>query len=693
MSSNKGVLTQDEKNKIIEKAQVTLDAYSNALARLGVDQPNLISASDYPLKRWSHNEALMTSLYRNDWIAKRIVDMPAEDMTKRWFTIESQLEPDAIKQVEKTVRRQKVKKKITDALKWARLYGGSAAVMLIDGHQDMMYEPLDIDEVMPDSFRGLLVLDRWSGIAPETELVTDMTDTEFGMPLYYNIFKGNISMRVHHSRVLRFVGRELPQVEEDTEMSWGASELEHVFDELNKRNSTSANIAQLIFQANLRVLKMDDLGQVLAMGDERSQKTLYQTIQAQNRLMSSSGVQVLDATDSMETHQYTFGGLADIYSLFMADVAGAAEIPATKLFGRSPEGMNATGESDLDNYYESIEQKQEYDLRPALEKLMPVIFVSALGAVPDDWDIVFEAVQTVSEEARANLAEKTSNTVMNVYAADLIKKSTALKELKSNTVNTGMWSTITDEEIEAADQEAQLEAEQNPNETQGLLPPPEALNNVENTDSFWYNRGAKDAEFSEADVKRDKDGRFAEKSGGKSDGKPEPDKKQEEEAQAPSNEQENESKPERKPPSPERLKEKEEQRAKQLKRRGTSKKTVELSEKEWDKRRRLANKVDKGFSKKKFDEHWADHAVEYPDLKDKYEYQREAMKLAGQRTGKDIRGHVRGDGTIARYKRSTNDYVLYRPGWCVISYYKPERGEAYYEDEERRWAYKGDNGD
>ena len=74
---------------------------------------------------------------------------------------------------------------------------------------------------------------------------------------------------------------------------------------------------------------------------------LYNTIQGMNAMMNNNSIQILGENDSFETHQYTFGGIADTYDRFMMDVAGAAETPVTKLFGRSPAGMNATGESDM----------------------------------------------------------------------------------------------------------------------------------------------------------------------------------------------------------------------------------------------------------------------------------------------------------------------------------------------------------
>lgn len=72
--------------------------------------------------------------------------------------------------------------------------------------------------------------------------------------------------------MLRFIGRELPNWEKYAEQQWGASEVEVIFDELKKRDNTSWNIAQLVFLANLRVLKMADLGELLAIGDEEAKK-------------------------------------------------------------------------------------------------------------------------------------------------------------------------------------------------------------------------------------------------------------------------------------------------------------------------------------------------------------------------------------------------------------------------------------
>ena len=104
----------------------------------------------------------------------------------------------------------------------------------------------------------------------------------------------------------------------------------------------------------------------------------------------------------------------------MMDMAGAAEIPATKLFGRSPQGLNATGESDLRNYYEMIAQLQERSLRPALEKLLPVMAISCWGEVPPDLEIVFAPLMTTSPNDRADLMGKWTEALVKAVDSGLL---------------------------------------------------------------------------------------------------------------------------------------------------------------------------------------------------------------------------------------------------------------------------------
>ena len=420
------------------------DGYANAAAFLGDDSP-LFTAGTFVRSGLTSDPDLLTAMYRESWLTMRIIDMPSEDMTRAWYKLSAAL-PDAdLHALRRLEARHSVKQEITNALRWARLYGGSLALMVIRGEEDRLDQPLVPETLLPDCFQGLLVLDRAQGIEPSPELVSDLDDPDFGLPASYTVnldTEDCRSVTLHHSRVLRFVGRELPHTETVRENFWGASEMEHIQEELMKRSAASANIAQLLFQANITTLKMADFGDLLASGTEEQKRSVISAMQMENRFRTSFGVQLLSKDDAYENHAYSFAGLSEIYEQFMMDMAGAAEIPATKLFGRSPQGMNATGESDLRNYYDMIASLQERQLRPALEKLLPVMTVSCWGYVPEDLEFVFEPVMTNSPAERAELVQKLSSDVIQAFQAGLLTREEALAELKSRGEELGVYTKI-----------------------------------------------------------------------------------------------------------------------------------------------------------------------------------------------------------------------------------------------------------
>ena len=62
------------------------DGYTNPLAFLGEASP-LFSSGTYNRGGITSSPALLTALYRESWLAKRIIDMPSEDMTRAWYTL------------------------------------------------------------------------------------------------------------------------------------------------------------------------------------------------------------------------------------------------------------------------------------------------------------------------------------------------------------------------------------------------------------------------------------------------------------------------------------------------------------------------------------------------------------------------------------------------------------------------------
>lgn len=441
-----------------------LDGYSNVPANLGAGANNLAQTANYVMERFTWDYYTLNILFRDNWIAKAIIEKPANEMLKNGFSIHSQIEPDKIDKIMNIWQKTKTQNKFLKCLKWSRLYGGCLLIPMIENQGDLS-KPLDYETIMPDSYKGCFTVDRWSGVSPSIELVDNITDPDFGQPEYYDVSDNTTgkTFRIHHSRVIKMIGREMPYWEEIAETYWGASELEHVYTELKKRDDTSANISFLIFLANIRVFKMDGMSQMLSIGDQQAAQRVYETMKTMNHLMCNTGTLAIDKEEDFAMHGYSFTGINDVYESFMLDISGAAEIPVDKLFGRSPSGFNSGAET-LQNYYDTIDEKRETYVREPLEKIVKIITMSALGEIPDDIEIDFNPVRRPSDLEKSDLAQKNAQPIFDAYAGGLIGKGTALKELKQQSDITGLWTNITDEMIqEAYNEDKRRETEENEN--------------------------------------------------------------------------------------------------------------------------------------------------------------------------------------------------------------------------------------
>lgn len=441
-----------------------LDGYSNVPANLGAGANNLVQTANYVMERFTWDYYTLNILFRDNWIAKAIIEKPANEMLKNGFSIHSQIEPDKIDKIMNIWQKTKTQNKFLKCLKWARLYGGCLLIPMIENQGDLS-KPLDYETIMPDSYKGCFTVDRWSGVSPSIELVDNITDPDFGQPEYYDVSDNTTgkTFRIHHSRVIKMIGREMPYWEEIAETYWGASELEHVYTELKKRDDTSANISFLIFLANIRVFKMDGMSQMLSIGDQQAAQRVYETMKTMNHLMCNTGTLAIDKEEDFAMHGYSFTGINDVYESFMLDISGAAEIPVDKLFGRSPSGFNSGAET-LQNYYDTIDEKRETYVREPLEKIVKIITMSALGEIPDDIEIDFNPVRRPSDLEKSDLAQKNAQPIFDAYAGGLIGKGTALKELKQQSDITGLWTNITDEMIQGAyNEDKRRETEENEN--------------------------------------------------------------------------------------------------------------------------------------------------------------------------------------------------------------------------------------
>lgn len=437
------------------------DAFTNAAARMGWGTPSVAEAADYNLVRLSYDYWLLITLYRNHWISRRIVDGPAQDMVRAWPKLTSDVAPDDLSRIDRALRKTGTRSQVLKTLQWARLFGGAGALIVIDGQENQLDEPLDLDNIEPGAYRGLLPFDRWTGINPAGSVCTDISrPLAFNLPEYYEVHSpsGGDSYRVHPSRILRFSGPTVPAPEHQAQQYWGISVLEPAYEEIRKRDNMSWNLLSLSFRSSIIAIRWKDMAQALS-GAGMSTKALeafHSRMEAVNQLLSNQNLLVLPDDGGLEHVNYSPSGWDGIYGMFQMDVAGASGYTVTRLFGRTITGLAQSNDADERLYEERVAMEQDESLRPQLEKLYPVICMSALGEVPDDLDFTFPSVRVLTEEEKSKLSSDTMASIVALGNAGYLTKVQALKEIKQQSDVTGFGTNITDEDIEQAERDEDM---------------------------------------------------------------------------------------------------------------------------------------------------------------------------------------------------------------------------------------------
>jgi phage-related protein (TIGR01555 family) len=430
------------------------DGYLNLMSRAGLGADNAISRYNYSFNLLTNDRTKLEAMYRGSWIVGAVIDSIAEDMTRGGISITGSVDPDKISTIQTKLSRLGVWQAILESIKWGRLYGGAIVALVIDGQDPST--PLDISTVTSGQFVGLRVYDRWELTPSVSQIVQFGINT--GLPEYYDVVSNlntrkSSGLKWHHSRIIRFIGIQLPHWQAINEQYWGESVIERLNDRLVAFDSATMGASNLVDKAHLRVVTVKGLRDTFSeAGNSHAHEILTGVFENMRRLQNSEGLTVLDAEDGYHPHSYSFSGLSDIILQFGQQISGATGIPLVRLFGQSPAGLNSTGESDLRMYYDHIIAQQESRLRDGMLLILRVMHRSLFGQdAPSDFDFEFSPLWQTSEKEKADISAVVTDTIIKAYDAGIIDQVTALKELRQSSEKTGIYSNVTQESITEAE--------------------------------------------------------------------------------------------------------------------------------------------------------------------------------------------------------------------------------------------------
>lgn len=367
------------------------DRLVNLVTGLGTTKDKAIAAA-YAVEEMTAQQIM--AAYRSDWIARKIVDIPAFDMIREgrnW-----QADDATIEKLEAEEARLQLWPKLAKALKLARLFGGSALIIgLGDTNPDQAAEPKSVGE---GKLSFIHVLSRYE--ITEGEIDRDPASPGWGEPKSYSVaMQSGTQVTLHPSRVIPFVGSE--QLDPFVSTCWSDSVLQVLDEAVKNASLTASGIAHLIQEAKIDVYQIP--GFMAGVGDPAYREKILQRVRLANTAKSTVNGLLMDADEQYTQKQISFAQLPEVMRLYLQIAAGAADIPATRLLGQSPDGMNATGEGDLRNYYDRLAADQEITLRPRLAKLDEFLIRSALGTRPPEVHFEFAPLWQLSETEKATI--------------------------------------------------------------------------------------------------------------------------------------------------------------------------------------------------------------------------------------------------------------------------------------------------
>lgn len=440
--------------------QLIQDGLVNLVANLGTDRDKQSYTSfQLPLL----TDQTLDVVYRSSWLARKIVDVPALDSLRNWRAW--QAEPDVVSAIEATEKRVKLRQRLLHAYTQARLFGGCAIYIGV-GDSDPT-KPLDVSRIAKGGLKHLNVIEKRNLSAGVIDRNAD--SPTYGTPVNYKLSSGAGTVTIHPSRLVILQGAVKPDIElAGTLDGWGESVLVAIYEAIQQASSTGSNIASLVFEAKVDVLNIPNLMQNLEDNGTEYEAQLLNRLRLAGLAKGINGMLVLDSQETYSQKTTSFGGLRDILTTFLQIVAGAADIPLTRLLGQSPAGMNSTGDSDIRNYYDRIRSNQELVLEPAMEILDACIVRSATGGNDQTIFYNWNSLWQPTEKERSDIGKVTADTLKTLADTGLIPE---------DVLSTLAVSMLTEAGV-APGLEASMESREQPDESEEALASIQPMNDA-----------------------------------------------------------------------------------------------------------------------------------------------------------------------------------------------------------------------
>ncbi len=365
--------------------------------------------------RWylvSNLRQLLSQMYVEHGIVQTLIDQPVDDAFRAGFEIKTgQLDQEDIEDLKVYVERNQVIAQAMQAMKWARLYGGGAILIITD--QDPT-TPLNIKAIKENSPLEFRSVDMWELYYSQQNIQNPQNAMA---PLVEkDTFYDYYGKPVHASRVYRIEGKAPPSFIRPRLRGWGMSEIERLVRSLNQYMKNQDVIFELLDEAKVDVYKIKGFNSALMTANGTA--GIAKRIQGANMIKNYNHALTMDMQDDYIQKQITFTGLAEVLTQIRQGIAADVKMPMTKLFGISSAGFSS-GEDDIENYNSMIEGEIRAKNKFVVVDILTICCQKVFGMTPDDMMIEFNPLRILNAKEEEEVKDSQFTRTMSAYNAGL----------------------------------------------------------------------------------------------------------------------------------------------------------------------------------------------------------------------------------------------------------------------------------
>ena len=369
-------------------------------------------------------------------LIRACIETVADDMTRNWIELAQEGDADdpeaeeRIHRLEAAMKRMGLQKTMHKAASMTGYFGGCLLFLDTGATGPQLKLPLSLEpwsmEAKDGFLRAVRVVDPVN-CSPGMYNAIDPLREDYYVPKTWWV----LGQEVHASRLIRVFANEPPLLFRPSYNFLGIPQAQILWDYVlhfqanrDSVNRLMGKFSQLVFKTS-----MTDI----LTGGANDLSSLLGRLQIMSQNRSNDGVIAIDkeAEDVVKV-ETPMSGITDVVRQSLEIVACLNRTPAVKLLGISPSGFNATGESDLRNYYDHVLSQQEKVLRPALQRVLDALQVSLFGKVDKTLGFQFATLSEEDENAKVLTQQAKINNLCAVLDRDLISAEEARQMLVSD---------------------------------------------------------------------------------------------------------------------------------------------------------------------------------------------------------------------------------------------------------------------